>query len=113
MTFCYADPEDRPQFAAFEAIMQRNGGDLLPVFLHCSREQALQRVGNADRVERRKMTSATSLIKFLDDNNFTAVPRADCLTLDTALRTAEATAREIVSHFGLDAAGSRDDGPPA
>ena len=113
MTFCYADPEDRPQFAAFEAIMQRNGGDLLPVFLHCSREQALQRVGNADRVERRKMTSATSLIKFLDDNNFTAVRRADCLTLDTELRSAEATAREIVSHFGLDAAGSRDDGPPA
>ena len=113
MTFCYADPEERPQFAAFEAIMQRNGGDLLPVFLHCSREQALQRVGNADRVERRKMTSATSLIKFLDDNNFTAVPRADCLTLDTELRSAEAAAREIIGHFRLDAASSPDDNPSA
>jgi hypothetical protein len=112
-TFCYAEPDDRPQFETFEAIMQRNGGQLLPVFLHCSRDEALQRVGNADRVERRKMTSATSLHKFLDDNNFTPVPRADCLTLDTELRSAEATALEIVSHFALDAAISPDDGPSA
>jgi hypothetical protein len=111
MTFCYADPEDRPQFAAFEDIMRRNGGELLPVFLHCSREQALQRVGNADRVERRKMTSAASLSEYLDDNNFTTVPRADCLTLDTEERSAEATARDIVSHFRLDATNSRDDRP--
>ena len=112
-TFCYAEPDDRPQFETFEAIMQRNGGDLLPVFLHCSREEALQRVGNADRVARRKMTSATSLRKFLDDNNFTAVPRADCLTLDTELRSAEAAAREIIGHFRLDAASSPDDNPSA
>ena len=37
--------------------MQRHGGELLPVFLHCSREEAMRRVGNPDRVERRKMTS--------------------------------------------------------
>ncbi len=100
-TFCYADPEDLPQFEKFEEIMRRNGGELLPVFLHCSREEAARRVGNADRVARRKMTSAASLIKELDRYQFTAVPRADCLTLDTGARPAEVTAREIIGHFGL------------
>jgi hypothetical protein len=100
-TFCYADPDDLPQFAAFEEIMQRNGGELLPVFLRCSREEALKRVGNPDRIERRKMTSAASLSKYLDDYNFTPVPSADCLTLDTEAQSAEAIAHEIVSHFGL------------
>jgi hypothetical protein len=100
-TFCYADPDDRPQFAAFEEIMRRNGGELLPVFLHCSREEALKRVGNPDRIERRKMTSAAGLSKYLDDYNFTPVPSADCLTLDSGEQSAEAIAHEIVSHFGL------------
>src|SRR5437879_3697609 len=65
-TFCYAEPDDRAQFGKFEEIMQRHGGELLPVFLHCSREEAMRRVGNPDRVERRKMTSGENLIKYLD-----------------------------------------------
>jgi len=100
-TFCYADPDDRPQVAAFEAIMQRAGGELLPVFLHCSRAEALKRVGNPDRVERGKMTSAAGLNKYLDDYNFTPVPCAGCLSLDTEAQSVEATVREIISHFGL------------
>jgi len=28
--------------------MQRHGGEVLPVFLHCSREEAARRVGNPD-----------------------------------------------------------------
>ena len=72
-----------PQFQKLEEIVQRHGGELLPVFLHCSREEALRRVGNPDRVERRKMASAEALNKYLDDYKFTAVPRAGCLTLDT------------------------------
>jgi len=102
-TMCYAKPDDRAQFEAFEAIMQRNGGELLPVFLHCSREEAARRVGNPDRVERRKMISAASLFRDLDRYHFSSVPRPDCLTLDTGVRPADATAREIVDHFGLNA----------
>jgi hypothetical protein len=101
-TFCYAEPDDRPQYEDFEAIMQRRGGELLPVFLHCSREEAVRRVGNSDRVERRKLTSAEALIRDLDRYNLSPVPRADCLKLDTGARPAEATAREIVRHFGLE-----------
>src|SRR6202171_6082357 len=82
-TFCYADPEDLPQYEKFEEIMQRRGGELLPVFLHCSREQAARRVGNPDRVERRKLTSPASLIKDLDTHKFAPVPRSGCLILNT------------------------------
>ena len=77
-TFCYVEPDDRPQFEKFEEIMQRHGGELLPVFLHCSREEAARRVGNPDRVERRKMTSEESLIRYLDTYKFSPVPRPDC-----------------------------------
>jgi hypothetical protein len=101
-TFCYAEPDDRVQFGQFEEIMQRHGGELLPVFLHCSREEALRRVGNPDRVERRKIISGEHLIRELDRYDLTAVPRPDCLKLDTGTNAAEVTAQRIVRHFGLD-----------
>jgi len=100
-TFCYVEPDDRVQYEKFEEIMQRHGGELLPVFLHCSREEAARRVGNPDRVERRKMTSEESLNRYLDSYKFSPVPRPDCLTLDTEVKSAEATAQEIVRQFGL------------
>ena len=102
-TFCYVEPDDRPQYEDFEAIMQRRGGELLPVFLHCSREEAARRVGNPDRVERRKLTSAEALIRDLDRYDFSPVPRPDCLKLDTEVKPAETTAQEIIRHFGLNA----------
>ena len=103
-TFCYAEPEDREQFGKFEEIVHRHGGELLPVFLHCSRQEALRSVDNPDRIERRKITSGENLIRFLDSYDFTAVPRADCLTLDTGTASAEVTARNIIRHFSLTAA---------
>ena len=102
-TFCYAEPLDLPQFEKFEEVMRRHGGELLPVFLHCSREEATRRVGNPDRVERRKIASPSYLIKELDTYKFTAVPRPGCLTLDTGAMPAESAAREIIGHFGLGA----------
>jgi hypothetical protein len=101
-TFCYAEPEDRANFEGVEKIVQRHGGELLPVFLHCSREEALRRVGNPDRVARRKIASGEHLMRDLDRYNLTAVPRSDCLRLDTTIDPADATARKIVQHFGLD-----------
>ena len=103
-TLCYVEPDDRAQYEAYEAIMQRNGGELLPVFLHCPREEAARRVGNPDRIEKRKMISAESLFRELDRHRFSPVPRPDCLTLDTGARPAEAVAQMIIGHFGLGAA---------
>ncbi|WFU17382.1 hypothetical protein [Bradyrhizobium sp. CB3481] len=102
-TFCYAEPEDRVYFGRVEQIMQRYDGELLPVFLHCSREEALRRIGNPDRVARRKISSGEHLIRDLDRYDLTAVPRADCLRLDTSNDPAAVTAQRIVRHFRLDA----------
>jgi hypothetical protein len=103
---CWSRPSATPSpkiaiSGKFEAIMQRRGGELLPVFLHCSRDEAMRRVGNPDRVERRKMASGDALANYLDSNNFTAAPQTDCLKLDTGAAPAEVTAQKIVDHFGL------------
>jgi hypothetical protein len=50
------------------------------------------------------LTSAESLMRDFDRYDFSSVPRADCLRLDTGATPAEATAREIVGHFGLNVA---------
>jgi hypothetical protein len=97
------EPDDLAQYQKFEEIMQRHNGELLPVYLHCSREEAARRVGNPDRVERRKMTSQESLIRDIDKYKFSPVPRSDCLKLDTEIKSADLTAREIIRHFSLDA----------
>jgi hypothetical protein len=101
MTYCYADPEDLPSFSDYEAIVLRAGGQLLPVFLSCSRQEAKRRVGNPDRAERRKITSIEGLEAFLDQNNLTRVPRPDCLSLETDTLPPEATAERIIRHFRL------------
>jgi hypothetical protein len=101
VTYCYAEPEDRPAFEEFEAIMQRHGGELLPVFLSCSKEEIIRRLGNSDRAERRKTTSKEGFDRFLAQFNISAVPRADCLALDSASRSADGTAQEIIRHFDL------------
>jgi hypothetical protein len=90
------------QFSQIEEIVQRHGANLLPVFLHCSREEALRRVGHPDRVARRKISSGEHLTRELDRYDLTAVPRTDCLKLDTGMNPADVTAQRIVRHFGLD-----------
>jgi chloramphenicol 3-O-phosphotransferase len=101
-TYCYSEPQDRPEFEQFEAVMQRHGGEVLPVFLYCAEDEIARRIGNADRAERRKITSMEGLNRFRADYNEAPVPRANCVSLDTAARPADATARQIVTHFGLE-----------
>jgi hypothetical protein len=108
-TYCYAEPDDRPAFEQFEAIVQRHGGRLHPVFLHCSRQELVRRVSNADRVARRKTTSEKGLDQFLAQYNISPVPRTDCLRLDTETMSADAAAQDIIRHFGL--APLQDSGP--
>jgi hypothetical protein len=78
-TFCYSEPDDRPSFEQFEEIVQRHGGELLPLFLRCSKEEVIRRVSNADRGERRKITTEAGLNKFLARYNDSPVPRTNCL----------------------------------
>ncbi|NVN86873.1 MAG: hypothetical protein HXX15_12395 [Rhodopseudomonas sp.] len=102
-TFCYAEPDDRVALEQFEATVQP-GGALLPVFLHCDAAETARRVGNPDRVARRKISSMQGLDAFCAGYNLTPVPRDDCLMLDTAALPAEAAAQTILRHFGLDGA---------
>ena len=100
-TFCYAELDDRPAFEQFDTIVKQHAGEMLPVYLSCSREEAIRRVGNTDRAERRKITSAKGLDQFLAQFNISPVPRANCLMLDSEAKSAEETAQQIIRHFGL------------
>jgi hypothetical protein len=100
-TYCYVEPDDRPALTEFEAIMWRHGGELLPVFLHCSRSEMIRRVTGAERAERGKISTAKGLETFLAKYDLVPVPRADCLMLDSAATTADATAQDIIRHFAL------------
>jgi hypothetical protein len=100
-TYCYAEPEDRSAFAQFEEILRRHTGELLPVFLHCARDEMLSRVSAPERAARRKISTAKGLESFLAQYDLVPVPRADCLTLDSAAKSADETAQDIVCHFGL------------
>jgi hypothetical protein len=101
MTFVYVEPNDLPVFEQFESIVQRYGGQLLPAFLQCSEAEILRRIGNADRVQRRKMASQQSAREFLTSHKVAPVPRSNCLLLDSEATSVEATAGEIVRHFTL------------
>jgi hypothetical protein len=94
-------------FEQFEALMQRNDGELLPVFLYCSDEEIARRISNADRIERRKTASMEALNSFRLVYNDAPVPRANCLKLNTEVRSAESTAEEIIRSFGLAGSDSR------
>ncbi|MEQ8398715.1 hypothetical protein [Thalassobaculum sp.] len=101
MTFVYVDPDDLPTFELFEAAVQRHGGQLLPVFLDCSTAEIARRVNNPDRLARRKMASEQSVRAFMARHRVAAVPRPDCLALDSAANPAEANADRIIRHFEL------------
>ena len=103
-TYRYAEPEDRPAFAQFEEILRRHDGDMLPVFLHCSRAEMSRRVTSAERSARGKIGTAKGLENFLAQYDLVPVPRADCLMLDSAAKSADATAQDIIRHFALDPA---------
>jgi chloramphenicol 3-O-phosphotransferase len=100
-TYCYVAPTDLVHYEEFEAIVRRHDGEMLPVFLHCSHEEAVRRIGNPDRIARGKVTSAEGLIDFIDGRNFTSVPREECIKFDTGAMLPETVAREIVERFGL------------
>ena len=101
MTFVYVDPDDLATFELFEATWRRHGGQLLPVFLECSATEMARRVGNVDRVARKKMASEQSARDFMAQHRVSAVPRPTCLVLDSEANAADANAEQIIRHFNL------------
>lgn len=101
VTLCYSEPEDRPFFDQLEDDVVRNGGSVVPVFLYCSETEAAQRVGNADRVQRRKTSSVQGRSDFLSRYAIAPVPRENCLAIDTESTAPEQAAEQIMRHFAL------------
>jgi hypothetical protein len=101
MTFVYADPIDLPTLEEFESAIQGGGGQLLPVYLECSGDEIVRRVGNDDRAIRKKMTSETGVRDFLEKYRLAPVPRPHCLVLNSEANSPEENAQSIIRHFGL------------
>jgi hypothetical protein len=102
MTYCYVEPDDQVALAQFETAVQRDGGELLPVYLQCDPAEAAQRIGNPERPARGKISSTQGLEQFCAAYNLTSVPRDHCLMLDTISVPPEVTAQAILRHFRLD-----------
>jgi hypothetical protein len=100
MTFVYVE-SDLPMFEQFESIVRRHRGQVLPVFLQCSTEEIIRRVGNADRIVKKKMASEQGARDFMTENKVCAVARRNCLVLNSEANSAEANAQEIARHFSL------------
>ena len=65
--------------------------------------ELVRRIGNPDRVARRKITSAESLREYVAEHSIEPVPRANCLTIDSEVNDADLNALKIIRHFGLSA----------
>jgi chloramphenicol 3-O-phosphotransferase len=108
-TACYSHPEDLPLLEDFERVLGTHGGQLLPVHLTCSPEALAARVDLPDRVAKKKIATREGLDRCLARWNLIAVPRPDCVTVDTDSMTPAEAARLIVEHFDL----ALPDGPSA
>lgn len=101
MTFVYADPIDLPTFEEFELAIQGRGGQLLPVYLQCSVDEIVRRVGNGDRAIRRKITSEKDVRDLIEKYSLVPVPRSNCLVLNSEANSAEENAQSIIRHYAL------------
>jgi len=102
MTFVYVEPDDIGTFEQFEAVVEQHEGQLLPVFLQCTTDEIVGRIGNADRLARKKMTSEQGIRDFMAGHRICAVPRPTCLLLDSGANDADTNANFIIEHFRID-----------
>ena len=96
-TSCYDHPIDLPVVEEFEEVLESEGGTLVPVFLQCDPIELERRVGNPDRKAIGKITSIAKLRDTLAEWNCVAMPRANCITIDTSSGTPEESAAAIAA----------------
>ena len=101
MTYCYSDPEDRVDFEQFCKAVEQYGGEIHPVFIYCSVDEAIRRVGNEDRKLRGKITTEKGLLTFNSRHNLVPVPHERCIRLDSETASVKALCDSIISHFSL------------
>jgi chloramphenicol 3-O-phosphotransferase len=99
-TACFA-AQDLPWLERTDPLLELFDSELLPVNLVCETEELERRVGNPDRVARRKLTDVDGLRAFIEPGFIMAVPRSNLLTIDTTVTPPETAARLIAREFNL------------
>jgi hypothetical protein len=99
-TFVYGKGDDDVYFGKTIAAAEENGGEVQLVLLLCDKEERRRRIGNESRVRLRKLTDPESVdsSRFIMDQPYEG---RETLVIDTTALPAEATARQIMEHYGL------------
>lgn len=100
-TSCYDHPGDLPFIESIEAVLSSVGGEFIPVFLQCDFADLEKRVTGSSRVEMGKIISVEGLRKQLSKWNCTAVPRDNCITIETTGKSPIQCAEEIIKILEL------------
>jgi hypothetical protein len=64
-------------------------------------DEIIRRVGNSDRIVKKRMAAGEGARNFMTENKVCAVPRRNCLVLNSETNSAEVDAQEIARHFSL------------
>lgn len=102
-TACYSHPADLSVVETWEDVLHRHDARLLPINLKCSAEVLMQRVVHPERAISGKIHSVKGLSDYLARNDFIALPRPGCITIDTEKHSPEGAAKEIMKAVALTA----------
>lgn len=100
-TAAYSHPEDYPLVHDYDRIVEKFGGLVLPIHLSCSGNTLMARVSASERAQKGKIANPENLKTYLDENNFVAIPRDNCLSLSTEEASPYETATAIAKHFNI------------
>lgn len=101
ITGCYSDPEDIGYIENLEAVLAKHGGRLLPVYITCDDEVLRSRVTAPERVATGKLCTEAALDDALRNWHIAPIPRSNCFSLDSGMRSPHECAQSIVEHFTL------------
>ena len=101
-TFVYAHPQDAPFVEKICAAVERHGGDVCLVQLTCDKNSLEQRIPDAERARRRKVSTLELLREIMGRYDlFSAVPDRESLRIDNTDLAPVDAARRVVEHYGL------------
>jgi hypothetical protein len=99
-TFVYGTPDDDPWVQCVIDVVERHGGEVLFVRLHCPPDLLIERVASPDRSRYRKMVNPDGLREWLKVHDLlSAIPLRQHLSIDTSLVLPPEAARQIVAHY--------------
>src|SRR5690625_608427 len=94
-----SDPSEGQFLQRLRAIAKERGARFVPVWLTCTDEELIRRVGTPERAQRQKLRDPDSLRHLLQTMGVFPAP-PDALVLDTSTIPADAAAKQIVAWDG-------------